>query len=163
MPRGIRWAPSHDNTSRSGRAIGADIAYYDGRMERNPEELTCISIIVCDDVYRDEQTKKLVIVGTFNTIFAQSFPCRHQQFRVLFTLTNGSGPYNLSLSIENARTGNVLMELKGPATLDNPLQIADVDVGIENMVFPEPGRYWITLRSDERIVTQRPFIVSERQ
>lgn len=133
-----------------------------GPMERNPEELTCISIIVCDDIYRDEQTKKLVIVGTFNNIFAKSFPCRHRQFRVLFTLTNGSGPYNLSLSIENARTGNVLMELKGPARLDDPLQITDVDVGIENMVFPEPGKYWIILRSDEIIVAQRPFMVSER-
>ena len=119
----------------------------------------CLSIIVCDDIYRDEETKKLVIVGTFNNIKAAEFPCRHGQLSVLFTLTNGRGAYDLALGIEHAESGCALIEMRGPLTLEDPLQIADFNVKLAGVEFPAPGKYWVCVRINGELVRQRPFLV----
>ncbi|MFO0837601.1 MAG: hypothetical protein U1D55_03680 [Phycisphaerae bacterium] len=129
-------------------------------MKPNPEELCCISIIICDDIYRDELTKKLVIIGTFNYINARSFPCIQPRFRVLFTVTNGRGDYDLRLAVEHEQSGNRIVELGGPFRVGDPLAISDVSIEIANLVLNEPGKYWVTLRADNRIIQQRPFWVT---
>ncbi len=126
-------------------------------MAKNPEKLTCISIIVCDDIYRDEQTKKLILVGTFNSITAPSLPCRHKRMSVLFTLTNARGTYDLSLSIEHVKTEQKVVEFAGPFRADDPLAIHEVHVTLENAVFPEEGKYWVSLSADGEIIQQRPL------
>ena len=126
-------------------------------MAKNPERPTCLAIILCDDIYRDIQTKKMVIVGTFNEIKSQKYPAKHGRLKILFTLTDAKGEYDISLAIENARTGNEILRLDGKATLKDPLQIADFDVGIMNLFLPEAGKYWVTLKVDGELITQRPF------
>ena len=126
----------------------------------NPEKLSCISIILCDDVYRDERTKKLVIVGTFNTINVLQTPAMHPQLCVLFSLTNGNGDYDLTLAIEHERTGREILSMQGPLRLESPLAIADVDVRLNGLELPETGKYWVTLRCDGEVVQQRPFTVA---
>lgn len=127
----------------------------------NPEQLTCLSILICDDIFRDERTKKLVIVGTFNYINAVRFPCRHPRMRILITLTNGRGRYELKLSIRSAATDQPLLEMKGDATFKDPTQIVDIDMEIRDLQFPEPGKYWVVLEADDQIIQQRPFVVTQ--
>ncbi len=127
-------------------------------MDQNPEKVTCLSIIICDDIYRDEKTKKLVIVGSFSTINCPAFPALHPRFKILFTLTNGKGKYNLSLAIEHAESGNELMEMKGKLSLEDPLAISDLDVEIQGMTLPAAGKYWVTIKADGELVGQRPFV-----
>lgn len=129
-------------------------------MNETIERPSCLSIIISDAVYRDEITKKLIIVGTFNTIHAQTFPHRHEHMNVLFSLTSGRRTYEVALAIENGSTGASLTEIKGPMRLDNPLNITDVNVELRNLEFPEPGKYWVTLRVDGEIICQRPFMIA---
>jgi len=128
-------------------------------MAKNPEKLSCVSIIICDDIYRDEVSKKLVIVGTFNRVTAPSFPCKHGRMSVLLTLTNGRGEYDLSLAIENARTGELVAEVKGPLAVQDPLAISDINLQLHNLVFPTADKYWVMLKADEEIIGQRPFVL----
>lgn len=129
------------------------------QMSKNPEKLSCVSIIICDDVYRDEATKKLIIIGTFNNIRANSTPCKHPRMVVLFTITNGHGEYDLSLSIEFERTGGLVTEFRGPLKLKDPLALYDINVTLTDMQFPEPGKYWVVLKADGEIIQQRPMFV----
>lgn len=126
------------------------------------EQLTCISIILCDDVYRDELTKKMVIVGTFNNIFAAKLPVEHPKMCVLFTVTNGNGTYDVSLAIEHEASGREIVRVGGPIDVRNPLAIHDVNVDIRGVKLSEAGKYWIILRSGEAILQQRPFHVTIR-
>jgi len=128
-------------------------------MAECPERLSCISIILCDDIYRDEATKKLVIVGTFNQITVPSLPIVHSRMCVLFSLTNGNGEYDLSLAIEHERTGQEIVRIQGPLRVDDPLSIRDLNVQFAGVEFPEEGKYWIVLKSGEEILQQRPFDV----
>ncbi len=130
-------------------------------MPPNPELPECVSIILCDDIYRDERTKKLVIVGTFNNINAHALPAIHQKLTVLFTLTNARGEYEIALGIENARTGDLIVEMKGPAQLPDPLKIIDFNIELVGLPIPEAGKYWVVLKANDEIIAQRPFTVTK--
>ena len=119
----------------------------------------CLSMIICDDVYRDERTKKTVLVGAFSTINTPSFPCLHPRMVAFFTLTNGRGECELSLKVDHEQTGATLLEMKGPLNLTNPLDIVDFHVELVGLRFPGPGKYWILLAVDGEIIKQRPFLV----
>lgn len=129
----------------------------------NPEKLTCVSLLVCDDVYRDEKSKKLVVVGVFNAVITPSLPTVQPRLTVLFTLTNGQGEYELSLAIEHEQSGATIVELKGPLKLENPLHLHDFNVVMSDVKFPRPGKYWIVLKADNAIICQRPIMVVEQR
>jgi hypothetical protein len=129
-------------------------------MAGNPERLTCVSIILCDDIFRDESTRKLVLVGTFNLIRARAFPCVHPRMCILFSLTGGRGDYQLSVTVEHERSGVEVLKMDGPLRVSNPLAIVDFDVRLSNLELPAGGKYWVCVRSDGEIVGQRPFDVT---
>ena len=128
-------------------------------MKPNPEKLTCISVVICDDVYRDEVTKKLLVVGIFNAVNTRKLPCKQPKVHVLFTLTNCRGSHDLALYIEHERTGRKIVEISGPLKADNPLAMHDTNVELRDIVFPEAGKYWVVVQADGEIIQQRPFFV----
>ena len=130
-------------------------------MTNSPEKLSCISIIVCDDVFRDETTKKLVVIGTFNRIWAKEIPCTHRRINVLFSVTNARGRYDLKVSVEHEKTGRKVIELGGPFEVKSPLDIYDINLVLENLVFCDEGKYWVEIKADGEIIQQRPFFVQK--
>ena len=128
-------------------------------MVEPKDKLTCVAMVVCDGIFRDERTGKAILVGAFSTIACEGFPALHHQLAVFFTITNGNGEYDLSLSIEEETTGNSLVTLRGPLTVKNPLEITDIDVHFRHVEFPSPGKYWITLKSDGEIINHRPILL----
>lgn len=131
-------------------------------MPPSPELPECISIIVCDDIFRDERTKKLVIVGTFNQIHANKFPFAYPgKLCVLLSLTNGRGEFGLDIIVEHAETEKPVLEIKGRMKLDSPLTIADVDTQFRGVTFPVPGKYWIVARANGETIGQRPIVVKQ--
>ena len=130
-------------------------------MSKTGELPECLSVIICDEIYRDEVSKKLILVGVFNLIKAAAFPVKHPRMTVLFTLTNGQGTYDMSLSIEHASTGDAIAEIKGPLKLQDPLEIVDFNVELGGLQFPEPGKYWVIVKVNGAIIRQRPFVVGQ--
>ena len=130
-------------------------------MISNPEKLTCVSLIVCERVFRDESTKNLIIVATFNQIIAQAIPCMHPALSVLMTLTNGHGKYNLELRIEHDMTSREVVQMSGPLEINDPLHVGDVHVAFKNVQFPAEGKYWVMVLADNEIIGQRPFWVTK--
>ena len=131
-------------------------------MPTRPELPECISIIVCDDLYRDERTKKLVIVGTFNQIHGTSFPFAYPgKLCVLLSLTNGRGEFELSISVEHAATEKPVLEIKGNMKIENPMSVVDVDTQLRGVTFPVPGKYWIVACADGERIGQRPIVVAQ--
>lgn len=128
--------------------------------EPNPERLQCISIVICNEIYRDEDTKNLILVGTFNQIRARSFPCEHPQMAILAALTNGNGKYDLQLSIEHEESGVEIVTLQGPAQFSDPLAVQDLPIKLRSIVFEKPGKYWVMIKADGEILQQRPLFLT---
>jgi len=123
------------------------------------DKLTCVAMVVCDDIFRDAMTGKAILVGAFSEIRCPTFPVRHAKLAVFFSITNGNGEYDLALSIEQEATGRELITLRGPLEVTDPLGIADIDLHLQAVEFPEPGKYWVTLKSDGAIIQQRPIML----
>lgn len=126
---------------------------------RAPSPPTCLSILLCDEVYFDPRLKKRVIVGTFNAITSGRFPFHHGRMQVLWTLSGGHGDYDVTVAIVSARTGDPVLETTKRFRLADPLGVIDAQVTIEGTPFEEPGKYWVELRANGEIVGQRPMHV----
>jgi hypothetical protein len=81
---------------------------------------------------------------------------------VLLTLTNGRGEYDLSVAIEHASTGEPVAEIRGPLTVQDPLGIFDINMQLNKLQFPTPGKYWVTVKADGQIIQQRPIFLRKR-
>ncbi|GMV98068.1 MAG: hypothetical protein AMXMBFR83_24210 [Phycisphaerae bacterium] len=122
----------------------------------------CLSIMICDEIIRDERTGKVTLVGVFSSVFVPEVPCQHPRMWAFFSLTNGKGDYDLSLRVEHERAGATVMEIRGPLKLTDPLEIADFYVELRGLPLPEAGKYWIFLTVNGEIIKQRPFLVCQR-
>ncbi len=126
-------------------------------MKPNPEQPTCISLILCDTIYRDETTKKLIIVGTFNRVTAPALPTVVPKLTFLFTLTNLNGDYELRLRIEHEKSGQAVAQVRGRLSVTDPLGTVDGHLELNNVQFKDGGKHWIILEADGAILSQRPF------
>ena len=50
-----------------------------------------LAIVVCDQIIEDKLTGKKSLIGIFNQIGTNNFPCRHPQMCVFVSLTEGRG------------------------------------------------------------------------
>jgi hypothetical protein len=121
--------------------------------------ITCVSIIICDDIFRDEKSHKIALWGTFNSIFTPSVPFTHPRMSLFLTITNGRGAKDVAVCIENARTGESVFEVRGPMRFTSPLDIVDLNLELHSITFPRFGKYWVAVKEEERVVAQRPFNV----
>ena len=60
-----------------------------------------LAIVVCDQIIEDKATNKKSLIGIFNNIASQTFPCRHPQLSVFVSLTEGHGNYDARMRIAN--------------------------------------------------------------
>jgi hypothetical protein len=117
----------------------------------------CISIVLCEAAYSVANTSNMIIVNTFHALSSSNYPCPFPKITVLYTVTDGHGSYDLSVSIVNASTGQTTLEVRQPCVLDNPLTILDAQVIMHQVLLPSPGKYWVEIRCDGELIGQRPF------
>ena len=130
------------------------------RMHHLHEDPECLSLILCDAVYRDAITGKWIIVGVFNEIVTPTVPFVQPLMAIALTLTNARGTFDLALAIEHEESGVEMFRQAGPMTVDNPLHLVDIQVTLGPLEFKVAGKYWLKVLFGERIASQRPFRVS---
>ena len=118
-----------------------------------------LSINVCDMVIRDELTKKVSLIGLFNTIKAGAFPTQHHLFHVYVALTNGHGQYHTSLSIVDVTDNNPIMSVEGSLDFVNPLQVLEINFGLQGLRFDKAGKYAFRVTCEGTFVGERSFTV----
>ncbi len=117
-----------------------------------------LSINVCDSIIRDEITKKVSLIGIFNTIHANSFPAIHPLLHVYMALTNGHGKYKGELRLLDD-AGKVLVSAQGPLEFSNPLQVVEINFQWQQLKFAKQGQYIIEVQCDGGQVGSRKFRV----
>jgi len=127
-----------------------------------PEKPTpqCRAIVLCDVIYRDELSKKLILVGTFHTLYTLQLPAVHPLMSVYLALTEGQGAYALKLLIEHVESQQSMFETTGPLTFDNPNQVIEMNVPLNGLRFGAPGAYDVQAWLDHELVGQTKFFVS---
>jgi hypothetical protein len=130
--------------------------------KRSIPPLKCLGIILCEAAYRVQNSGNMIIVNTFHALGVQACPCRFPKITVLYTVTDGRGDYEIALAVVLARTGDDVIVYNDRYTATNPLAIGDVQMVLNNVPIPEPGKYWMELRCNGELIGQRPFYVDAK-
>lgn len=118
------------------------------------------AFLLCDFVIQEAGTNKKSLIGIFEQVNTPRFPFRHGRMSVYANLADAHGQYDLTLRLVRLRDGKVLIEAKGlRIQVADPLQMAEVGMNLEGIVFEEPGKYEFALYANDQFVQSKPFRV----
>lgn len=123
-------------------------------------EPSVLSINVCDTIIRDEVSKKVSLIGLFNTIRANTFPCTHPSMHVYVALTNGHGKYKVDVRFTNLKEGKALAGVAGDLDFKSPLQVVELNLCWQRLSFERAGEYEVEVLCDGSRIGSRKFRVT---
>ena len=121
---------------------------------------TGMAIVICDQIIEDKLTGKKSLIGIFNQIATQNFPCRHPQVCVFVSLTEGRGQCAARLRIVHDESDHVVAEVNGNIQFPDVHTVVELNFNLVGLVFPEPGVYAIEFYCDDALVLERRFHVT---
>lgn len=117
--------------------------------------------VVCDDV-RQEANGKFMLIGLFEAINAKRFPATHQSLFVANRWCKGEGSFTQRIRIVNTKDKKIVFQ-----TDDQAFTLADIDghhtliSKFNNLVFPDPGKYWVEVFLGNDLILNYPIILKE--
>jgi hypothetical protein len=119
-----------------------------------------ISLVLCDNIYRDS-SGKIALIGLFNAIKGVHFPLRQPKLSVYVSATEAYPETRFKIDIVHSEDDSkVVVQLNGPPPLQTtPLTVCDFNFELRNLVFPEPGLYFVRFWGNDYLMLQRPFHV----
>ena len=118
-----------------------------------------LAIVICDQIIEDKLTGKKSLIGIFNQIGAQNFPCRHPQVCVFVSLTEGRGQCVARLRIVHDESNHVVAEVNGQIQFPDVHMVVELNFNLVGLTFPDPGVYSIEFYCDDSLVLERRFHV----
>lgn len=124
---------------------------------------TPIALIVCDNIYQ-EPGGKIALVGLFSFIKAHAFPVKHPRMGVFASVTGVREGSTARLELVHAETEHVIVSAAGPFPAGaDPVSVVDMHFIFNNIIFPEPGQYYLRFWGNEHLLMMRPFELQQIQ
>ncbi len=117
--------------------------------------------VLCDDVRR-EDNGKLMLMGLFETISAKEFPAKHRTLFVVNRWCKGEGSFTQKIRIISAKDNKSVFQ-----TNEQPFELTSIDSHhtlisrFENLVFNNPGKYWVEVMLDGELHLNYPIMLKE--
>ena len=113
------------------------------------------AFLVCDAVIHEAGTNKKSLIGIFQRIHARRFPCRHGALMIYAAITDTNGEYTFDLELVDLTDGKRIGRGTTPALqLHDRLRTAELTFRLENIVFPQPGKYEFRLHANHELLAQ---------
>ena len=122
---------------------------------------TLLFSVLCDDVRR-EDNGKFMLLGLFEAINAKKFPATHLSLFVVNRWCKGEGNFSQKIRIVNSKDKAVVFQ-----TDDQPFELKDINghhtliSKVNNLVFPEPGKYWVEVLLSGDLILNYPIMLKE--
>jgi hypothetical protein len=118
------------------------------------------AFIVCDYVIHEQDTNKKSCIGIFQHITSPRFPCRHGQLAIYTSIVDALGEYRFRLTLAHLKDGREIGAGETPALrIPDRLQTAELAFRLQNLVFPEAGKYEFTLYANDDAIARRTIAV----
>ena len=125
-----------------------------------PPTPSLVAAVLCDQALQDVQTRKWVLVGTWNRLFAQKVPAHHPQLSVYFALNGAMGTYRTELQLVHLGfEEKVVVSIPSEVTAADRLLGMEICFNIQGVVFAEYGKYAFRLIMAGAHITDRTFDV----
>ena len=119
-----------------------------------------LAMTVCDQIIREEGTKKISLMGLFNTMHAKKFPCIHPRMHIYIALTEYTGSANCELKFSDS-SGKAIVQLTGPVNFPDKLAVVEMNFCINNLPLPKAGLYHFDFIMDGQPIGHRKFMVQQ--
>jgi len=107
------------------------------------------AIILCDHIYRDDDSGKCVIAGTFNRVFLQEFPGYYQPASMYINLSDFSGIHTVGFRFKRLADEAILHQSPGDEIVHGDRrEHHECIFELPPLPFPEPGRYTLEILFD---------------
>lgn len=117
--------------------------------------------VLCDDVKR-EDNGKFMLIGLFEAITAKVFPATHPSLFVINRWCKGQGSFLQKIKIISSKDRSIVFQ-----TNEQAFDLKDIDSHhtliskINNLVFKEPGKYWVEVLLDGDLLLNYPLILRQ--
>lgn len=117
--------------------------------------------VLCDDIRREENGK-FILIGLFEAVNSKRFPATHPVLFIINRWCKGEGSFRQKLRIVNSKDKGIVFE-----TDDQSFELVDIDrhhtlvSRFNNLVFPNPGKYWVEVLLDGELVLNYPIMLKE--
>jgi len=139
-------------------------------MAASPAEATAptyLGMVMCDNILQDPETKKYYLMGTAAVTYARSFPARYQKMCIYAVLTGIREPTSITVKLVHvdpqSKEDTDVMTIQGMVDSSDPLAVAELTLGLRNLIFPKPGEYRFQLLSGRVFLGERKFVVKKLQ
>lgn len=111
------------------------------------------AIVLCDHIYRDDETGKCVIAGTFNRVFLNEFPGEYQPASIYLNLSDFNGQHTLRFRFIRLNDQHVLEESPGFALVhEDRREHHECIFDLPPLQFPAPGRFTLEILYDDEVI-----------
>lgn len=123
------------------------------------------ALVLADHIYQDAATGKKVVAGTFNRLWAETFPTQFGRPTFAYvSLTEIRGKVTVSLRYVDNQDLSVLMETKLAIEGDDPLETLEVGIPVPGFPMPHPGSYSFELHANgEKLGSMRVNVIQMQQ
>lgn len=119
-----------------------------------------LSVIMCDVAYRDRDTGKWYVLGSFSKIGFVAFPGTRPLILVFLSLIEVNGVYDFRARIVDVNEANdPIHESGGRLESREPLVALEFTLSLVNVQFPEAGEYRLQILVGEEIIAERKLFV----
>lgn len=129
-----------------------------------PEIPMGLALVLCDTIIEDRMTGKKSLIGMFDRLGSNKFPCIHPHLSVLVSLTSGKGEYPCKIVCQHLDGDTIAFQGQGEIKMQNPHQVVDIAFNFHGVKFPKPGIYTLQFQVDDfPVMTRRVFIEEIKQ
>lgn len=121
------------------------------------------AMLVCDQVIKDEATKKSSIIGVFDKIFAGEFPAAHAALTVYVSVIDAEGVYRLRLEMVRVHDAMTIGRGEAEVAVGDRFSPAEWMFDLRGLVFHGPGAYEFRLWANDRFIGSKSFSVLKLQ
>lgn len=122
------------------------------------------AFLLCDYVLHEAGTNKKSLIGIFEQVNTPRLPFRHGRMSVYANIADAHGAYDMTLRLVRLRDGKVMLEAKGMRIqVSDPLQVSELGMNLEGIVFEEEGKYEFALYANELFLQSKPFRVVKHE
>ena len=114
-----------------------------------------LALVLCDSIIREAGTNKLSLIGTFNGIFSNTYPCTHPSVSVYIAITEGRGKVPCTLRMTSLDSNQAVFELPGQIEFGGPTSVGELVFQLQSVRFEKPGVYAIEFWADGDLLGSR--------
>ena len=120
-----------------------------------------LALVLCDSIIREAGTNKLSLIGTFNGLFSQNFPCTHPSLSVYVAITEVHGRVPCELRMTSLTDNQIIFKLPGLIEFSGPTNVAELVFQLQQLQFAHPGMYAIEFMAEGELLASRRLSVQK--